>query len=242
MQSEGRRVVAIQHVAAEPPGAIGRALEAAGLRVDVIRVDRGAPVPRDLGDAAGLVVMGGPMGVYEAERYPHLTDELALIQDAVKRERPVLGICLGSQLLAAALGARVYPGGQKEIGWYPVHLTGAAGGDPLFAALPAHFTALHWHGDVFELPPEAVWLAYSEMTPHQVFRHGRAAYGLLFHLEVSAEQVTSMSAAFAGELAGAGVDPAALEAATARHGEGQRRLGDAVFARWAQLARAPALR
>jgi GMP synthase (glutamine-hydrolysing) len=194
-------------------------------------------VPGELGEAAGLVVMGGPMGVYEAERHPHLAAELALLRDAVRRGRPVLGICLGSQLLAAALGARVYASGRKEIGWLPVHLEGAAGDDALFAGMPASFDALHWHGDVFDLPPGAVPLARSALTAHQAFRHGRAAYGLLFHLEVHPEQVDSMSSAFAGELAEAGVDPAALAAGTARHGEEQRRLGAAVFARWAQLVR-----
>src|SRR5215813_8861115 len=117
------RIIAIQHISAEPMGRIGDALIAHGISVDYLRVFAGAAIPKSLGDAAGLVVMGGPMGVYEQNEFPFLRDELRLIESALRDEKPVLGICLGSQLLAAALGAEVRRGGYKEIGWFPVSLT-----------------------------------------------------------------------------------------------------------------------
>src|SRR6185503_14445216 len=111
------RVIVLQHVACETPGLIGEELEGAGLSLEIVRPFANETVPRELGDASGLLVMGGPMGVYEADRHPHLRDELALIERAVAAGKPVLGVCLGSQLVAAALGARVAPGPRKEIGW-----------------------------------------------------------------------------------------------------------------------------
>jgi len=227
-------VLVLQHVAVEGPGRIAAALAARGVEARVIRIDRGEPVPRTLGEARGLVVMGGPMGVYETARYPHLTDELALIRAAVATDAPVLGVCLGSQLLAAALGAAVQPSGRQEIGFFPLTLADGASTDPLFAGLAPAFTALHWHGDLFELPAGATHLASSAMTEHQAFRHGRA-WGLLFHLEADAAQVRAMAEAFAADLTAAGVDPAKLVAAadalTTRLGP----VADQVFTRWAAL-------
>src|SRR5215831_3384402 len=121
--SQGRPIVRVlQHVAPEGPGRIAAALEARGCSIAVTRIDLGEAVPRSLDGIAALVVMGGPMGVYEADRYPHLLEEQRLIEAALRDCTPVLGVCLGSQLLAATLGARVYPGAQKEIGWFPVGL------------------------------------------------------------------------------------------------------------------------
>jgi GMP synthase (glutamine-hydrolysing) len=129
-----------------------------------------------MGDAAGLIVMGGPMGVYEEARFPFLRRERNLIERALADRVPVLGICLGSQLLASALGAPVRKGLRKEIGWHPVYLEDAAGDDPLFRETPVEFDAFHWHGDVFDLPTGAVRLAHSSLTEYQAFRYGENAY------------------------------------------------------------------
>src|SRR5271170_1069851 len=118
--SARRMVRVIQHMAGEGPGLIAVALERAGVAVEVTRVDLGAPVPADLGDAGGLVVLGGAMGVYEVAQFPHLRDELRLIEATMRAGAPVLGVCLGSQLLAAVLGALVAPAPTKEIGWFAV--------------------------------------------------------------------------------------------------------------------------
>jgi GMP synthase (glutamine-hydrolysing) len=234
------RVLALQHVAVEPPANIGIAITRAGGSVDVVRIDQGQAVPANLDGYAGLLIMGGPMGVYEADKYPHLAEERRLIASAIERRAPILGICLGSQLLASALGAPVRPGPRKEIGWYPVTLTPAAASDPLLAGLPATFTPLHWHGDIFDLPPGAVALARSELTAHQAFSFGGHAFGLLFHLEVTADKVADMSAAFAEELAQVGVDPAQLARGFATHGATAEALAADVFGRWMGLVAASA--
>src|SRR5262245_4086137 len=127
---QGPIVRVLQHVAPEGPGRIATALEARGYSIAVTRCDLGEAVPSTLEDAAALVVRGGPMGVYEAERYPHLRDEQRLIEAALRVGAPVLGVCLGAQLLASTLGASVYPGTQKEIGWFPVGLKKTAVSDP----------------------------------------------------------------------------------------------------------------
>jgi GMP synthase (glutamine-hydrolysing) len=206
----------LQHVACEGPGAIGDALQRYGVAQRVVRIYDGEPVPTALeGDA--LIVMGGPMGVYETDRFPHLRAELRLIDEALRRGRPTLGVCLGSQLIAAALGARVYPSGGKEIGWYPIELSDAAKADAVLGAAPRRFTAFVWHGDVFDLPRGAVHLASTEMTAEHAFRYGEQVYGLLFHLEVTPVQVDAMLRAFADELAGAGIAPDPIRARAPLH-------------------------
>ncbi len=228
-----RRVLVIQHVADEPPLAIADVLAAKGISVDIMRVDRGDPVPTTLA-SDGLVIMGGPMGVADTARLPHLGQEITLLRDALAQGKPILGVCLGSQLLAAALGARVSPGPAKEIGWYPVTLEPAAQGDALFGAAPREFVGFHWHGDVFELPAGAMALARSERTAVQAFRHGRA-WGILFHLEVSREAVQTFTRVFADELAAEQLDGAAIVAAANDHCATLEHVGRDVFARWAEL-------
>jgi GMP synthase (glutamine-hydrolysing) len=231
--AERPEVLILQHVAVEGPGLLLDVLEAAGAATHTLRVDRGMAVPRTLAGYAGLVVMGGPMGVYETDAYPHLRDELALIEDALRRSAPTIGICLGSQLLAAALGARVEPGSHKEIGWLDVRLSDAGQSDAAFAGCPRVFRPLHWHGDVFELPPGAVSLARSELTPHQVFRAAPSALGLLFHLEARPAQVGAMAETFAQELASAGVDAAGLIATSAESAARIEPVAKQVFGHWA---------
>jgi GMP synthase (glutamine-hydrolysing) len=230
-------VLVLQHAACEGPGAIGDALRRRGLSLRTVRAYAGEPVPATLATSRALLVMGGPIGVYETDRHPHLRDELRLIEDTLRRDSPVLGVCLGSQLLAAALGARVYPSGGKEIGWYRVDLSDGAASDALFRDLPRSFTALHWHGDIFDLPQGAVRLAASEMTERQAFRYGAHAYGLLFHLEVGRPQLEEWIAVFADEMAAARVSADSIVgAAAAAHLEAARAIGARVFDRFAAQA------
>ncbi len=146
-----------------------------------------------------------------------------------------MGICLGSQLLAAALGARVFKGPRKEIGWYPVRLSPAALEDRLWSGTAHPFDALHWHGDVFELPAGAVSLASSELTAHQAYRYGPSAYGLLFHLEMTAPMIGAMAAEFGDELREAGGDAAQLTAQSPDRCARIASLAETVFSRWARL-------
>ena len=225
----------MQHVACETPGLIAESLADRGIAIETVRADLGERVPRSMDRFAGLVVMGGPMGVYEQEQHPFLTDELRLIQDAVRRDLPVLGVCLGSQLLAAALGSPVTRGPRKEIGWFPVSLTPEARLREPWKGLPPTFTALHWHGDIFALPAGAMPLASSGLTRHQAFQHGRAALGILFHLEVTEAILSGMVQTFSDELRHAGLDGAEILARAPDHLRALNALGRAVFSHWASM-------
>lgn len=136
-----------------------------------------------------LIVMGGPMNVYEEERYPWLIQEKKLIGEAIAENKLVMGICLGSQLIANVLGARVFKNAHKEIGWHPVYLTEQGKRSPVFSVLPDTFTAFHWHGDTFELPAGATWTAKSKGCINQAFEYNGRVIGLQFHLESSDESI-----------------------------------------------------
>jgi len=148
--------------------------------------DLGEPLPP--GQFSGLIVLGGPMSAND--NLPGLRDELGLIETALREDVPLLGICLGSQLIARALGAPLYRNPQLEIGWEPVWLTDAATEDPLFAASKSPETFFHWHGETFDLPAGAEWLAYSEKCRHQAYRYGQKVYGIQFHPEITSEMIT----------------------------------------------------
>ncbi|HEY2105660.1 MAG TPA: gamma-glutamyl-gamma-aminobutyrate hydrolase family protein [Candidatus Binataceae bacterium] len=229
------KIWVLQHTACETLGTIANALEAEALAWQYVRVFEGKPVPAEIGDAGGLIVMGGPMGVYERDRHPHLGDELRLIESALKAGKPVLGVCLGSQLLATALGAKVTKGLRREVGWYPIRLSEPALQDRLWSGLPRELTVLHWHGDVFDLPAGAVNLAASELTAHQAFRYGNSAYGLLFHLEMTEDMIAELASEFAGELREAGGDASRLAAESTVNCDRIQAIGETVFSRWARI-------
>lgn len=185
-----RSVLALLHVEAEPPGALEPTLRDEGILLVKRLADEvyaSGQLTLDAGSDGrgvhGVIVMGGPMGVYEADLHPALHAEIALIKEALRRNLPVLGICLGSQLLAAAAGARVFKGHGPEVGWLPVELVAE---DPWLVDWPRRFEPLHWHGDTFDLPVGAALLASSSAYPHQAFRIG-SGLGLQFHVEATAE-------------------------------------------------------
>jgi GMP synthase (glutamine-hydrolysing) len=228
------KVYVLQHHRVENLGTIAEALEGAALAWQYIRVHEGHPVPREMKGAGGLIVMGGPMAAYQADRYPFLRDEMVLIEQAVTEELPVLGVCLGAQIVAAALGAKVTrnPAG-KEIGWYPVTLSDAALEDRLWRGVAPTITPFHWHGDIFELPTGAVSLASSEKTPCQAFRYGKSVYALQFHIEVTPESVAAMAAEWPRELEKEEISAAEMIGAAAGHVPELELLSDAIFGRWA---------
>ncbi|MGO8917856.1 MAG: glutamine amidotransferase [Stellaceae bacterium] len=194
--------IALRHVAFEDLGTLQPLLERRGYAVsyrDAAVDDLAAP---DIAEADLLVVLGGPIGAYQEEIYPFLAAELGLIERRLARAKPVLGICLGSQLMARALAARVYPGTGKEIGWAPLALTGAGLASPL-APFGARAPVLHWHGDTFDLPAGAAHLASTERYRHQAFAWQRHGLALQFHLEVSAPELERWYIGHACELAGA---------------------------------------
>jgi GMP synthase (glutamine-hydrolysing) len=232
------RVLVLQHHPAESLGLIEQALTLYGLTATYVRAWDGDMVPKRMRGYEGLVVLGGPMSVYEQAQYPWMIDEMRLIDRAVKADVPVLGICLGSQLLAAVLGAQVRRGAQPEIGWHEVRLAPLAAADAVWATIASDhesFQAFHWHGDIFDLPTGAEQLASSAITPCQGFVYGRSAYGTLFHLEVTEKVVADMLATFADEVRAAGLDGDALIAETNRRLIDLHHVGRPVFEAWAGL-------
>jgi GMP synthase-like glutamine amidotransferase len=227
-------LLALQHIACEPPAAFEDELRAQGLDLVRVELDEGEELP-DWREFAGIVVMGGPMGAYEEERHPWLRAEKELIRDAVTADVPVWGVCLGAQLLASALGARVYPGREPEVGLLPVKLTAEGAEDAVFGNAPRSFHTLQWHGDTFDLPVGATLLASSPMYAHQAFRVGRS-YALQFHVEVSLELATewgdvpAYAASLETTLGPGGLDR--LLAELARHADAMTPLARQLFADW----------
>jgi GMP synthase-like glutamine amidotransferase len=190
----------VQHVAPEQGFAIDEALNAAGVRLDVCRVFAGQALPSDASHLDALVVMGGPMSAASDTGFETRRAEIDLLADAVGRGIPTMGVCLGAQLLAVAGGASVHRGeAGPEIGWGPVNLGPRCADDSLFSGLPSALEVLHWHGDTFELPDEAVPLASSGRYPNQAFRLGSAAWGIQFHLEITSAAVEGFLKAFTAE-------------------------------------------
>lgn len=181
-----RKLLVLQHVPSEPLGVLDPLLRRAGFRIRYVNFARDPAAQVDVARYDGLIVLGGPMNVDHVETYSHLLHEIEVIRGALHREIPTLGICLGAQLLAAALGARVHPNPVREIGWYPLRFSEAAASDPLFRHLDAATPVFQWHAYTFTEPRDAIHLASSDSCANQAFRYRDFAYGLQFHLEVDA--------------------------------------------------------
>jgi len=181
------RAQILQHVPFESPGSILTALHALGTGVGVTRLYAGDPLPL-CADVDLLVVMGGPMSVNDEAEYPWLVAEKTLIAEAIASGRAVIGVCLGAQLIAGALGCRVYQNVEREIGWFPIESTP----EGRTSGLNIDGTVFHWHGETFELPAGATLLASSAGCVNQAFSIGPRVLGLQFHLEVSPSDVRNM--------------------------------------------------
>jgi GMP synthase-like glutamine amidotransferase len=177
-------VLVVKHVDIEGPGLIEDCLRHEHIPHQILSLESGFHLPK-LDSLTHLVILGGPMNVYEEDRYPFLREEDLFIKEAIQRGRSILGICLGAQLIAKALGAKVFKAPVKEIGWYDVSLTRIGCIDPFFSQLPKRFSVFQWHEDSFEIPHSAILIATSSLVPYQAFRYGNNAYGLQFHLEVT---------------------------------------------------------
>jgi GMP synthase (glutamine-hydrolysing) len=242
MTAPAPNLLVLQHIACEPPGAFEDELLDRGGQLRRVMVDQGEALP-DWRAFDGIVVMGGPMGAYEDDAFPWLRDEKRLIAEAVSAGTPVWGVCLGAQLLAASLGARVAPGPEPEVGVLPVSRTAAGASDPVFSVLPHEFAALQWHGDTFALPKGAVQLARSDAYEQQAFVVNRA-YGMQFHIEVGTSLATEWGAvpAYARSLEGlmgAGALPRLLERIAAAEAE-MTSLARRLFAQWLEVVVQPA--
>ncbi len=191
MAPESPSVLLLQHAPLEDEGLLGAVLSDAGLRVRRVLAYAGESIPARLDGERALVVLGGPQSVCTPARHQHLLDEMRLVGRALESRRPVLGICLGSQLLASVLGARVRRAPEPEIGWHPVWATQASLVDDYRDAIPARWRAFHWHSDAFELPPGATSLARSALTECQAF-YADGALGLQFHPEVTSAWIDDL--------------------------------------------------
>lgn len=178
------KLLVCQHVPYEILGTFNPLLKEQGFRIHYVNFGRTPDAQPKLEGYQGLVILGGPMCVDQSDRYPHLNHEIKLIEQALKQDIPILGICLGAQLMAKTLGSWVGPNQEKEIGWYDLELTKEGHEDPLLSHLKPLEKIFQWHGDTFTLPQGAVHLATSPTCNQQAFRYGNKAYGLQFHLEV----------------------------------------------------------
>ena len=223
-----KNAIAIRHVAFEDAGTLEGVLEDRGIALSYLEagVDDLAPAK----DADLLLVLGGPIGIYEVDRYPFIKDELATIEAAVRDGTPVIGICLGCQALAAVLAARVYPGEQKELGWDEMTLTQEGKASPLGAIDGVR--VLNWHGDTFDLPEGATRLASTKVTPNQAFTYGPKVLALQFHVELPERDLERWLIGHTLELANSKVDLAKMRADTARFAPAANAASKRLFNTW----------
>lgn len=222
--------LALRHVPHEDLGLFAPALQRRGYRVGYVDTPIEALETQPMLDADLVVVLGGPIGAYEVDRYPFLAVELDRIGARVAADRPTLGLCLGAQLMASALGAGVAKGPRVELGWAPVELS-----DPGRASALAGLeglSVLHWHGDNLDLPVAATALAATAACPVQAFANGPNQLGLQFHVEVDPGRIETWIVAGAGDVAAAGIDPAELRRQTRRHGAAMLQAAPALLDDW----------
>ena len=206
------RAVCLTHVPFEGPGAFATALTERGVSLERYLVPQDG-LPKDAGDL--LIVMGGPMSVNDPDSW--IAEETAFIRSTILAGKPVIGVCLGSQFMAKALGATVRSGKALEIGMTPVRLTAEAKQDPVFSTLRESFEVFEWHGEVFDLPKDCAPLASSEIAPLQAFRYGSRAYGLLFHLEMEENGIDSLCRECAPDLSKARLAAQLVKTAAVPH-------------------------
>jgi GMP synthase (glutamine-hydrolysing) len=229
------KLLVFQHVASEPLGVLDPLLRRTGFRVRYVNFGRTPHARPEVARYDGLVVLGGPMNVDQSDAHPHLATEMQAIRDALQRGLPVLGICLGAQLLAAALGAPVRANRMREIGWYRLDTAGPAMRDPLCRHLAPAAHVFQWHAYTFDLPAGAVHLASTATCRNQAFRLGERAYGFQFHLEADAALIQRWLAvpAYRAALGAHEIEGIARE--TPRRLEAALRLGERVFREFVNL-------
>ncbi len=230
------KILVFQHVPYEPLGTLDPLLKQAGFRIRYVNFGRNPGEHPSLDGYAALIILGGPMNADNTIEFPHLTTEVALIKEALQRDMSILGICLGAQLLAKALGGNVLADAGREIGWHSVDVTDAGQNDPVLSTFGKRKEVFQWHDDVIELPAGTDHLARSENCPVQAFRHGEHAYGFQFHLEVDAALIERWLNVpqHQSELADGRVDPEQIRGRIDASIEPLISLSNSTFGRWVE--------
>lgn len=229
------RILVVQNYDNTGLGQVGAALAEAGAELDLRVAHRGDPLPADASGHDAAVILGGGQNALADDDYPYIPALLDLIRDFDRRDRAMLGICLGSQLMARAFGGTNQIGGASEFGWQKVGLTEAAREDPVLGRLPNEFSIFQWHDDTFTLPPDVAHLALSAVAANQAFRVGRAGYAVQFHFEADRRLVREWNGLFADYLAERQPDWTTRHAAEeARHGPEADAVGLAIARAWAR--------
>jgi GMP synthase (glutamine-hydrolysing) len=223
-----KNAIAIRHVAFEDAGILTGLLQDRGIALRYL--EAGVDDLNPAKEADLLLVLGGPIGIYEVDRYPFLKDELAIIEAAVKKDIPTIGICLGCQALAAVLAARVYPGREKELGWDEMTLTKEGKASPLGAIDGVR--VLNWHGDTFDLPVGATRLASTKITPNQAFAYGPRVLALQFHVELPGRDMERWLIGHTMELTSSKADLGKIRTETARYAAAANVAGNRLFEDW----------
>ena len=231
---KSKRCIAIRHVCFEGLGLFEPVLREHGFDIEywqpgVDRLDHDAFIQADL-----VFVLGGPIGVYQTEQYPFITDELALTRSRLAAARPMIGICLGAQMIAAAAGEKVYFSGRQEIGWMPLTLTEAGQQSSLHHLTGDSAYTLHWHGDTFDLPRGATLLASSELTVNQAYALNDVMLGLQFHPEVPVAQFETWLIGHCASLKNSGTDPVKLRAQAQAQRDSYEHAGRMLLSNWLQ--------
>jgi GMP synthase-like glutamine amidotransferase len=231
-----KRVLFIQNGEYEGPGLFATVLGECGVAVETVHAWRGDAVQDSPRGWDGVAIGGGSMSAYDTAEFPFLKSEIGLLKEARAMKLPVLGMCLGAQLMAAAYGGDVFPNHTKEIGFFDIRFTGAAENDPLWRGHTGPFQPVNWHGDAFTLPPGAVHLASSDLTQNQLFSLDGILYGLQFHLEIDRPLLSEMvTTDDGGGLPAHGIDPQQFLRTAEIVLPGVETVGRDVFTRWAQL-------
>ncbi|WP_150524699.1 type 1 glutamine amidotransferase [Roseibium sediminis] len=230
------RVLVIENYPGTPLGLVGEALEERGIAIRTIAAHAGERVPEDIEDCRGLIVLGGEQSALADETHPFLPDVCTLIRRTHDQNKPILGICLGSQLIARALGGGNILGRPVEFGWHKVSATGEGREDPVVGKIGEGSPLFHWHSDTVELPAEAVHLASSQQTPIQAFRVGRTTYAIQFHFEASEAVVRDWTRTFQTSISQMRPDwPERLEDEVALNAAKSDQAGREIARAWAGL-------
>ena len=225
-----KRILVIQHIDIENPGIILDLMSKKGISYDCVKIENNN---LNLFDYDGLLIMGGPMSVNEKDQYSFIDTEIELVNHYLKLQKPILGICLGSQIIASALNSSIYKNSKQELGWHDVSLSQTK--DTIFENLENNFLAFHWHGDIFNLPDNSIQLASSKISNIQAFVFQKQCYGILFHLEVTKEIVQNIVNKFESDLIFESIDKSTILDELEEKIEKINFNGKIIFNRWLNL-------